>query len=114
MLWRSDSALGLEIPVGIYPEIGNHLFMREELEDGTPLLTLSLAVEWEFEDGALETYVFKVAESLDGFNAQIAGFRRQLFGWFAAVALTMLLTRARPHRLLIELHRRAILFMIKA
>ncbi len=90
-LWRSDSALGLELPVGIYPEIGNHLFLREELEDGTPLLTLSLAVEWEFEDGALKTYVFKVAESLDGFNAQIAGFRRQLFGWFAAVALTMLL-----------------------
>ena len=32
-----------------------------------------------------------MAESLDGFNAQIAGFRRQLFGWFAAVAFTMLL-----------------------
>jgi two-component system sensor histidine kinase PhoQ len=91
VLWRSRSALGLEIPVGVAPEIGNHLFARESLEDGTPLLTLSLAVEWEFEDGALKPYVFKVAESLDSFNAQIAGFRRQLFGWFAAVALTMLL-----------------------
>ena len=91
VLWRSRSALGLEIPAGVVPEIGNHLFARESLEDGTPLLTLSLAVEWEFEDGSLKSYVFKVAESLDSFNAQVAGFRRQLFGWFAAVALTMLL-----------------------
>ena len=91
VLWRSRSALGLEIPSGVVPELGNHLFARESLEDGSPLLTLSLAVEWEFDDGALKSYVFKVAESLDSFNAQVAGFRRQLFGWFALVALTMLL-----------------------
>jgi len=91
-LWRSRSALGLEVPGGVVPELGNHLFDRESLEDGTPLLTLSLAVEWELDDGETKPYVFKVAESLDSFNAQVSGFRRQLFGWFAAVALTMLLT----------------------
>lgn len=91
-IWRSRSALGLEIPVGIVPEIGNHLFAEEALADGTPLLTLALAVEWEFPDGVLRPYVFKVAESLDSFNAQLAGFRRQLFGWFALVALVMLLS----------------------
>ncbi len=91
VLWRSRSTLGLEVPVGIVPELGNHLFGREALEDGTPLLTLSLAVDWELDDGASQLYVFKVAESLDGFNAQIAGFRGQLFGWFAAVAITMLI-----------------------
>ena len=91
VLWRSDSALGLEIPVGMFPELGNHLFAREAFEDGTPLLTLSLSVEWEFDDGVAKTYVFKVAESLDSFNAQIARFRGQLFGWFAIIALIMLL-----------------------
>ena len=91
VLWRSRSALGLEVPGGEVPELGNHLFGRETLEDGTPLLTLALTVDWELEDGASQTYVFKVAESLDGFNAQIAGFRRQLFGWFVAVAVTMLI-----------------------
>ena len=91
VLWRSRSTLGLEVPVGTVPELGNHLFGREALEDGTPLLTLSLAVDWELDDGASQLYVFKVAESLDGFNAQIAGFRGQLFGWFAAVAITMLI-----------------------
>ncbi len=91
VIWQSDSALGLIIPTGIEPELGNHLFAREFLGDDTPLLTLSLAVEWEFDDGSAQTYVFKVAESLDSYNAQIARFRGQLFGWFAVIALTMLL-----------------------
>ncbi len=97
VLWRSRSALGLELPGGTVPELGNHLFGRESLEEGefaedeTPLLTLSLAVDWELDDGRSTSYWFKVAESLDGFNAEVSGFRRQLFGWFAAVALTMLL-----------------------
>ena len=91
VIWRSRSALGLEIPEGVVPQPGNHLFASETLVDETPLLTLSLAVVWEFDDGESKSYVFKVAESLDSFNAQVAGFRGQLFGWFAAVALTMLL-----------------------
>jgi two-component system sensor histidine kinase PhoQ len=91
VLWRSRSALGMELPVGTIPDVGNHLFDREELEDGTPILTLALTVDWELDDGRSKTYVFKVAESLDGFNAQVAGFRGQLFGWFAAVAATMLI-----------------------
>jgi two-component system sensor histidine kinase PhoQ len=91
VVWRSKSALGLEIPAGTQPVIGNHLFARATLADETPLLTLSLAVEWEFDDDSSRFYVFKVAESLDSFNAQIARFRGQLFGWFAGVALTMLL-----------------------
>lgn len=91
LIWRSRSGLGLELPSGVVPELGNHLFAREQLEDATPLLTLSLAVEWEFDDGDAQAFVFKVAESLDSFDAQVAGFRGQLFGWFAAVAVTMLL-----------------------
>jgi two-component system sensor histidine kinase PhoQ len=92
LTWRSRSALGLEIPQGGFPRLGARTFERESLEDGTPLLTLSLAVQWEFPDGELKPYVFKVAESLDSFNAQVAEFRRQLIGWFAAIALIMLLS----------------------
>ncbi|MDH3619863.1 MAG: ATP-binding protein [Gammaproteobacteria bacterium] len=91
LVWRSRSTLGLDIPEGARPTLGTQAFAREFLADGTPLLTLSLAVDWELEDGDSQPYVFKVAESMDGFNAQIASFRGQLFGWFAGVALTMLL-----------------------
>lgn len=91
LVWRSRSALGLELPAGERPGLGSQVFAREALEDDTPLLTLSLAVDWELDEQKSQAYVFKVAESLDGFNAQIAEFRGELFKWFAAVALTMLL-----------------------
>ena len=92
VVWRSRSALGLEVPVGVIPDDGNHLFLDEALTDGTPLRTLSLAVQWEFPDGELRPYIFKVAESLESFHAQLSKFRRQLFGWFGLVALVMLLS----------------------
>ena len=89
--WRSKSALGHELPFGTVSQDGSRLFQKESLSDGTPLLTLSLSVQWEFPDGELKPFIFQVAESLDSFNAQVARFRQQLFGWFAAVALVMLL-----------------------
>ncbi len=90
-VWRSKSALGFTIPAGVMPAIGIQRFERQRLADGTPLLTLSLTVDWEFDDGTSRPYVFKVSESLESFNAQVSGFRGQLFRWFAAVAATMLL-----------------------
>ncbi len=59
-IWRSRSVLGLEIPIGIAPDVGENLFQQEALTDGTPLLTLSLALQWEFPDGELRPFVFKV------------------------------------------------------
>ena len=91
-VWRSRSALGIEIPAGPAPRSGVRQFQKEFLADGTPVLTLSLAVQWELPDGNYRPFVFKVAESLESFNAQIRQFRGQLFGWFAAVALIMLLS----------------------
>jgi two-component system sensor histidine kinase PhoQ len=91
-VWRSRSSLGIEIPTGPAPSSGVRQFQNESLADGTPVLTLSLAVQWELPDGNYRPFVFKVAESLESFNAQIKQFRRQLFGWFAAVALIMLLS----------------------
>jgi len=89
--WRSRSALGNEMPSGAISQEGSRLFEKESLADGTPILILSLPVQWEFPDGELKPFVFRVAESMDSFNAQVARFRKQLSGWFAAVALVMLL-----------------------
>ena len=106
VVWRSRSALGLEVPVGVVPDDGNHLFLDEALTDGTPLRTLSLAVQWEFPDGELRPYIFKVAESLESFNAQLSRFRQQLFGWFGLVALVMLLSISILMRRLLQPLRR--------
>ncbi len=91
-VWTSQSSLGLNVPYGPSPDPGANLFSRLRLEDGTPLMSLSLAVQWELNDGELKPYTFNVAQSLDSFNAQVARFRRQLFTWFAAVAVIMLIS----------------------
>ncbi len=89
-VWTSRSSLGLNVPYGPPPEPGTNRFSRLRLEDGTPLMSLSLAVQWELNNGELRPYTFNVAQSLDSFNAQVARFRQQLFTWFAAVAVIML------------------------
>jgi len=91
-VWRSRSALGIDIPAGDTPASGIREFRNEALADGTPVLTLTLAVQWELPDGDYRPFVFKVAESMESFNAQVSRFRKQLFGWFGAVALIMLLS----------------------
>ena len=90
-VWQSTSSLGLDVPFGAPPPPGPPRFARIALADGTPLMALAISVEWELASGLLRPYSFYVAESLDSFNAQVARFRRQLFGWFAAVAFIMLL-----------------------
>lgn len=89
-VWTSRSSLGIYVPFGTQPAPGQRTFSTIELEDGTPLMALSLHVQWELANGDLKPYTFSVAQSLDSFNAQLAGFRRQLFTWFGAVALIML------------------------
>ena len=88
--WRSPSSLGLELPHGPVPQPGAQEFSRLFMDDGTPLMTLSLSVQWELANGELKPYIFFVAESLDSFNAQVARYRRQLFTWFGAIALILL------------------------
>ncbi len=90
VVWQSRSAIGMRLPRLAAGAPGEQRYSRLTLEDGTPVMTVTLAVSWEFADGELKPYTFHVTESLDSLNAQIAAFRRQLFGWFSAVALVML------------------------
>lgn len=106
VLWQSRSALGLTLTAHRPPPPGEPVFARETLSDGTPVLALRLAVEWEFPNGELRSYVFEVLESLDSFHAQVAEFRRQLFTWFAALAALLLIAIALLQRRLLRPLRR--------
>lgn len=90
-VWSSRSAIGIRLPRPAAGEPGEQRLARLTLEDGTPVMTATLAVSWEFADGTLKPFTFHITASLDSLNSQIAAYRRQLFGWFSAVALTMLL-----------------------
>src|SRR5690606_5431936 len=84
------------------PSQGSSHYAEIALEDGTELMALSLAVAWEMPNGDLAPHTFSVAESLDAYYAQIAAFRRQLLGWFAAVAIFMLFSISLVMRRLLQ------------
>ena len=93
-VWRSDSAIGIDIPWGAAPATGERSFRRIELAEGTPLLALSMGIDWEFPDATVHSYIVHVAAGLDSLNAQVASFRRQLLVWFGLVAALLLASLA--------------------
>ncbi|MCB1844932.1 MAG: hypothetical protein KDI09_18350, partial [Halioglobus sp.] len=76
-VWSSRSAIGMRLPRPAAGEPGEQRLARLTLEDGTPVMTATLSVNWEFADGTLMPFTFHVTESLDSLNAQIAAYRRQ-------------------------------------
>ncbi|MDH3646015.1 MAG: ATP-binding protein [Gammaproteobacteria bacterium] len=91
-IWRSQSTVGTGLPMQPGGGLGVHEFNRTQLSDGRPVFLHTLNVEWEFEDGSAAGYQFGVAESLEPFVDQMRRYRRQLFGWFAGLAVALVLT----------------------
>jgi two-component system sensor histidine kinase PhoQ len=91
--WKSPSATGIEIPHTPTPQTGSAKFSSAVLEDGTPVYVLSFSVLWEEERRKPVRCVFRVAETLDGFYAQVNQFRRSLWTWLGAAALVLLLVQ---------------------
>jgi two-component system, OmpR family, sensor histidine kinase PhoQ len=102
VVWRSRSAIGVDLPDTAPPTQGSSHYTEIALVNGTELMSLSLSVAWEMPNGDLAPHTFSVAESLDAYYAQIAAFRRQLLGWFAAVAIVMLFSISLVMRRLLQ------------
>lgn len=91
--WTSPSALGLE------PSLAVDLLPGQTQFDGSlPVATgvlavLSLGTAWEREAGDPVWFSFHAAEDRGAFDAQIASFRRNLWGWLGGAALLLLLVQ---------------------
>ena len=90
VVWRSPSALGLtfELPPAGGP--GTRDRWQQAEADGPGLALSSMTIDWEFEDGAIESFRFVVAQSLEPWRAQRRAFRLGLVGWFGALAAATL------------------------
>jgi len=88
--WRSKSALGLALPFQARPAVGARAFESISTQMGTALHGLSFGVSWDDSQGRQRRYIFRVAESLEPFYAQVRSFRRNLWGWLGAAALLLL------------------------
>lgn len=89
-LWRSPSAVGLDLATGETLNAGQRTLMRLALADGTQALMLGVAINWELGPAATPAFQVFVAADLAASERQLGEFRRQLFGWFSSVMLVLL------------------------
>ena len=90
VLWSSPSLAGLPLNFGPVVGTGSANFLQQVLADGTVVGVLSRGLEWDYAPGGKADLVFSVAEDLAEQNAQLLLFRRQLVGWFGALAVLLL------------------------
>lgn len=89
-LWRSPSAVGLDLATGETLKAGQRTLVRRELADGTEALLLGVAINWELGPAATPAFQVFTAADLAASERQLRQFRRQLAGWFAAVMFVLL------------------------
>lgn len=89
-VWDSPSLEGRSVafPVGL--DRGERQFDTLSLDGETEIRSFSIGVAWEGEMPIPEIYTVSVAEDVTAFNAEVAGFRRTLWGWLLVVAVALL------------------------
>jgi two-component system, OmpR family, sensor histidine kinase PhoQ len=91
--WVSPSMTGLKIDFTHELERASRHFEYITASDGSVLYAFNIGVTWDDRENAREGYTFSVAEDLKGFNADINGFRKLLWGWLGAVAFVLLVVQ---------------------
>lgn len=89
-LWRSPSAVGLDLATGSTLNAGQRTLSRRKLADGTRALMLGVAINWELGPTATPAFQVFAAADLAASERQLNQFRRQLLGWFSAVMCALL------------------------
>ena len=92
-IWRSQSTVGGDVQFGPPLEGGERSFLFTHVP-GTEvrLAVASRGITWDDLHGQPARFTFSVASSLAMYEEQIAGFRQQLVGWFAGLALLLVAT----------------------
>jgi two-component system sensor histidine kinase PhoQ len=94
LIWRSPSLLGREPALGNPLAPGSRRIERQRLDDGSEVMTLTAAIEWEVEAGRSRPFLFSVATSVAPYEAQLHRFRQQMFGWFLGLLVLLLASLA--------------------
>jgi two-component system sensor histidine kinase PhoQ len=88
--WRSNSLTGTGLEFSNERKTGRKEFKQLHGIDGSTVLALSMAIDWEFANRVTRSFTYSVAENLEPYYAQLHRFRVQLFGWFSALMLLLL------------------------
>jgi two-component system sensor histidine kinase PhoQ len=88
-VWRSDSALGLELPWRRELAPGQAEFDGPLAIDEGSVFRLSQGVAWE-QSGDMFRFTFNVSEDTRAFHEQVRHFRHTLWFWLGGAALLLL------------------------
>jgi two-component system sensor histidine kinase PhoQ len=92
-IWRSQSTTGSDVQFGPPLEGGDRRFFYTLIPDKQIRLAVaSRGIVWADVHGKPARFTFSIASSLEAYDAQIASFRQQLVGWFAALVLLLIAT----------------------
>ncbi len=91
-VWQSRSNLGLVIPWVKTVGAGASATETLDVVGASQVLSFSLGINWDFDDDTSRPFTFHVAESLDYYQEQVDGFRRQMLSWFVGVAAALVLS----------------------
>jgi two-component system sensor histidine kinase PhoQ len=86
-VWRSLSAVGLDLPSTMELKAGESVFLKNE----NGRFVLHYAVIWENEAGFEQYYIFTVAEDESFVSNQVERFRVTLRGWLFFIGLLLVL-----------------------
>ncbi len=86
-VWRSLSAVGLDLPSTMDLKPGESVFLKDE----NGYFVLHYAVIWENEAGFEQYYIFTVAEDESFVRNQVERFRATLRGWLFFIGLILVL-----------------------
>ena len=89
-LWRSPSAVGVDLATGTTLNAGQRTLTRRRLADGTRALLLGVAINWELGPAATPAFQVFTAADLAASERQLGEFRRRLLGWFSGVMFVLL------------------------
>ncbi|MGD9842126.1 MAG: ATP-binding protein [Steroidobacteraceae bacterium] len=106
VFWRSPSLLGakLDFITGLKP--AERQFGERSMSNGTRVLSLSVALDWQFADGHTQSVVYSVAESMEQYYQQLQSFRVRLFGGFAVMSVLLIVAMAVLFRSVLQPLRR--------
>lgn len=88
--WQSPSMMGIGIPFPSGLKSTVERFRRLTTDRGRGVFAVSLGISWDQSNNPAKDYTFSVAESVEGYNAQVGAFRRNLWGWLGAVGVVLL------------------------
>ncbi len=91
-IWSSGSALGLALDLPARIETGQRRYLEARAGDAHAI-ALGFGTAWEDARGRLVPFTFSVAEDLGALDAEVAAFRRTLWGWLGGAAVLLLLAQ---------------------